>query len=113
MIACPKPTEEQYKQAMSDNMLAYLRSGMDKDAIRCLENGANPNSRYPDGRTALMIAVPHLKPVKSLVEKGADILAKNSRGIDAYYYAKMEKSTACMEFLDGELAKKIQEIGKD
>lgn len=63
----------------------------DNELVKILSKGnAAINAKNAYGETALMLAVQHqdVDFVKTLVENGADVHAKNKQGMDIRYYAR-------------------------
>ncbi len=69
-------------------------------AKKIIEYGADVNESYK-GMTPLMYAARYnnLELFKMLLQKGADLSVKDSRGNTAISYAQMSKATDIIEFL--------------
>jgi len=59
-----------------------------------LDSGLDPNSRTPDGTTALMMAAPDAEKVRLLLERGANPKTRAPSGCDALAIAAAYRGTA-------------------
>lgn len=92
------------KQVPTDSrfLINAIRSYRMKDVRDSLEHGADPKSEEREGgRTALMVAasVGNLEAARVLLDKGADISARDRFGYDAAHYAQSAGNTDILGLL--------------
>ena len=96
------------KDAKGTYPLMLACSYKDNDAMieLLLSKGADPNIRGPNGEIPLALAARYsLKAVQMLVDKGADINAKDNAGFTALWWAKKMEQDTVVKFLKDKGAK--------
>jgi ankyrin repeat protein len=84
--------------------LKYMMSEKNLNAFRNqLDQGADPNSKDPNGETLLIHAARMNRPdfVKLLIERGADVNTKDNTGKTALDYAKEMKNEELIKLIEG------------
>ena len=88
------------QQRTYDPLCIAISKSDNVTAKKIIEYGADVNERY-NGMTPLMIASRYnnVEMIKILLQKGADISAKDERGNTALKYAELSNAKEALEFL--------------
>ena len=95
-------TEQQVKDEM---LIEAIKSKDAKKVTGLIKIGADPNTKTPEGKTALMIGVKSdsIEIAKILIESGADLSATWQNGLKHVFTIKSFATTKTMkDFLSGD-----------
>ena len=84
-----------FREMNTPLIMASKKSGNPECLRVLLENGADPNIKNEDGKTALMLALDDDLPevvINALLDAGADAKVKDRKGRDIFHYAGKARS---------------------
>jgi hypothetical protein len=102
--------KKQLDRALFDVMLSRYDNTNVIDLL--LKAGADVNSRAPDGSTPLMSAVGHPCNLRSLLDRGADLNARDKWGRNALQVARENKVVTSIRLLEEAMSKRHGLIGR-